>query len=159
MHKENQPVSRIQWDYVLNVTVSEDEVPVNMSRILSVSSHYSPLCWWKRALSEDLCSSESFRGSHLLCWGRLWFRPSIPTSGGGKPDKKRPIICTVVALISKSDVNHHKVQIIFVRSLTVRLPACLPAGQGRVLGLENLPPHRIFSLSDDIRYITNIATY
>lgn len=96
--------------------------PVNMSGILSVSSHYSLLCCWKRAVSEDLCPSGSFRGSHLLCWGRRWFRPSAATSGG-KPDKKWPIIYTVVALISKADVITTKSTLSWL-DLTVCLPAC-----------------------------------
>lgn len=95
--------------------------PVNMSRILSVSSHYSSLCWWKRAVSEDFCSSDSFRGSHLLCWGTRWFRPSIATSGG-KPDKKWPIMYTVVALISKADVITTKSNLSL---LDLSLSACL----------------------------------
>lgn len=59
-------------------------VPVNMSWILSISSHYSPLCWWKRAVSVDFCSSYSFRVSHLLCclcWGWLWLMQGIATWG------------------------------------------------------------------------------
>lgn len=126
--------------------------PVNMSRILSVSSHYSSLCWWKRAVSEDFCSSDSFRGSHLLCWGRQWFRPSIATSGG-KPDKKWPIIYTVVALISKADVITTKSNLSL---LDLSLSAC---PQGWVVGLENQSLRYIVSHWDDIRYIANITTY
>lgn len=43
-----------------------------MSCILSISSHYSPLCCWKRAVSVAFCSSSSFRVSHLLCSALLW---------------------------------------------------------------------------------------
>lgn len=124
--------------------------PVNMSRILSVSSHYSSLCWRTRAVSEDFCSSDSFRGSHLLCWGRRWFRPSAATSGG-KPDKKWPIIYTVVALISKADVITTKSNLSLLD-----LTGCL---QGWVVRLEDQSLRYIFSHWDDIWYITNITTY
>lgn len=56
-----------------------------MSCILSISSHYSPLCCWKRAVSVAFCSSSSFRVSHLLCSGlvrRLRFMQGVATWGG-----------------------------------------------------------------------------
>lgn len=85
--------------------------------LVKACSLWGPLFFWV------------IQGSHLLCWGRLWFRPSIPTSGG-KLDKKWPIICTVVALISQSDVISTKSNLSL---LDLSLSACRAGCRGRTM--------------------------